>query len=156
MHRYFLPVSTHRGTSPAMMPAFTDQNRFLQMVVKAIYDERAAQLHYTVLYERAVTPFQKRQIKHALDDEIKHERMLIDLYRSISGHSPQVPTPVPEDMRDFLEGLKEAFEDELEAAEHYRDLMQMTSLPQVRDQLFELMTDEMEHATRFAYVRAEL
>ena len=154
MYTYYWPAAyPPRAKTTA---GFSDQERFLQMVLKAIYNERKAQLFYKTLYERSNTPFQKDQVKHALVDEIKHERMLTALYAALTGQQPQVPQPEGEDLADYQEGLKQAFRDELEAAEDYRTMMLMTSIRTIRDQLFELMTDEMEHAQRFTFLRAEL
>ncbi len=49
-------------------PTISDLNRFLKRVERAILDERKAQLFYSQMLERAITPFQKRNIQHALDD----------------------------------------------------------------------------------------
>jgi rubrerythrin len=155
MDNYYWPTSFGRVPAPAKQAAFTDERRFLQLVLKAIFNERKAQLFYRILSDRSTTAFQKEQVNHALDDEIKHERMLIQLYTTLTGQAPQVPHPGPQELADYQEGLKEAFRDELEAAEAYRMMMLMTHLQWVRDQLFELMTDEMEHAQRFTFLRAE-
>lgn len=155
MYNYYWPTSYGRVPAPAKPAAFTDERRFLQLVLKAIFEERKAQLFYRILYDRSTTAFQKEQVKHALDDEIKHERMLTQLYTTLTGQPPQVPQPEPQELADYQEGLKEAFRDELEAAESYRTMLLMSRLQGVRDQLFELMTDEMEHAQRFTFLRAE-
>lgn len=135
---------------------FTDQTRFLQLVLQAIYNERSAQLLYRDLEVRAETPFQKRQIRHAYDDEVKHERLLNQLYHNLTGQHPQVAYPPRPEIPDFQTAIRGAFEDELEAVELYRDMYLMTYLPWVRDVMIQLLTDEFEHSTRFSYIRAEL
>jgi hypothetical protein len=136
---------------------FSDPKRFLEMTLKAIYDERKAQLFYAALLLQSTTPFQKRNIQHALDDEVKHEKMLTEMFERLTGQKlPSVPFPTPEPVPNFTTGLQMAMEDELESAEHYREMYKMTMSHWVRDILFELQTDEMEHATRFAFLRAEL
>ncbi|MFD2169539.1 ferritin family protein [Tumebacillus lipolyticus] len=146
-------VSQRTGT--AQTP-FTDQARFLRMVRQAISDERQAQQFYRLLAERANSKFQKEQIDHAYEDEVKHEKMLIRLYSTITGQSPHVSSAQAPELADYLTGIRKAFTDELQAAEMYRDLYLMSNLPWVRDIFFELITDEMEHASRFAFIRAEL
>lgn len=138
---------------------FTDPAKFLDDTLKAIFDERKAQLFYRALLAMATTPFQKRNIQHALDDEIKHEKMLTRIYHTLTGQAPPVPYPTMANVGaipDLATGLQMALEDELEAAEHYRDMFRMTTVLWLRDELFELQTDEMEHATRFSFLRAEL
>jgi len=135
---------------------FTDRNRFLHMLLKAIYDERAAQQFYRVMYDRATTMFQKHSIQHAWNDEIKHERMLTQLYHSLTGTEAQVAYPGLPEIADFERSVEQALEDELTAAEHYREMYKMTTFREIRDALLELTLDEMEHATRFTYIRAAM
>ncbi|MGZ4031542.1 MAG: ferritin family protein [Tumebacillaceae bacterium] len=158
MYPYYWPVAMSRVIDPhaTVAAGFTDYQRFLQMTLKAIFNERSAQRFYHELEIRAHTPFQKKMIQAALDDEIKHEKMLTGLYHRLTGHWPQVPQPSRPELADFQEGIKQAFTDEIEAAEMYRDMYLMTSLHWVRDLLFEIYTDESEHAQRFTYIRSEL
>lgn len=152
----FYPVRMPQPVQRPNPPAFHNQNAFLQDTLRAIFDERQAQLNYRALYSLATTPFQKKMIQHALDDEIKHERMLSRIYHTLTGHAPQVPQPQRATITQFNAGLRASFEDEVEAAEMYRSMYLNTYLPWLRDQLFEIMTDESEHAQRFTYVQAEL
>ncbi|ASS74437.1 hypothetical protein CIG75_05165 [Tumebacillus algifaecis] len=157
-YSYYWPVkyAAQKEQRVKSAPPFQDQHRFLQMTLQAIYNEREAQLFYRALEDRAITPFQKRQIRHAHDDEVKHERKLTNLYKILTGHPPHVRNPSPPEIPDFQVAVRKAFEDELEAAEMYRTMYLMTHLQWVRDLLMELMTDEFEHANRFAFIRAEL
>lgn len=150
---YWQPAASVRNPHA---DGFTDRNRFLQMLLKAIYDERTAQQFYREMYDRATTMFQKHSIQHAWHDEIKHEKMLIQLYQSLTGTDPQVPYPGPAEIADFERSIEQALEDELTAAEHYREMYKITTIREVRDQLLELTLDEMEHATRFTYIRAAM
>jgi rubrerythrin len=158
MFNYYWPVAYSRVIDPhaTVAAGFTDYQRFLQMTLKAIFNERTAQLFYRDLGIRANTPFHKKMIQAALDDEIKHEKMLTNLYHRLTGNWPQVPRPTATEIADFQEGIKQAFTDEIEAAEMYRDLYLMTTLQWVRDLLFEIYTDESEHAQRFTFIRSEL
>ncbi|MGZ4032170.1 MAG: hypothetical protein ACXVDJ_07490, partial [Tumebacillaceae bacterium] len=78
MYPYYWPVAMSRVIDPhaTVAAGFTDYQRFLQMTLKAIFNERSAQRFYHELEIRAHTPFQKKMIQAALDDEIKHEKML--------------------------------------------------------------------------------
>ncbi|MBL0386144.1 ferritin-like domain-containing protein [Tumebacillus sp. ITR2] len=156
MYEYFLPrMPQPQHAAQPHFAAFQNQQEFLQMTARAIYNERQAQLNYRALYALAPTPFQKKMIQHALNDEIKHERMFTSIYQTLTGHAPQVPHPQHATVTTYAEGVRASFEDELEAAEMYRTMYLNTKLPWLRDRLFEIMTDEMEHAQRFTYVRAD-
>ena len=131
-----------------------DYYKFLQDIEAALADEKAAAKFYEMLMAMAPTNWQKEQIKHARDDEIKHYHMLHQLYLNLTGREPKVKEKEVK-VTNYLEGLKEAFNDELEAAEFYRRMMLSTYNQYIRDILFEIMTDEMEHASRFTFVYAD-
>lgn len=89
-------------------------------------------------------------IHHARRDEQKHYRLLQELYRNLTGRSYEA-TPSPVQFSNLAEGLQKALKDELEAAEEYRDTYLREQSQRVKDVMFELMTDELEHATRFGH-----
>ena len=76
--------------------------------------------------------------------------MLQDLYRSLTGRTFEAQVQ-PVEFASLAEGLKRAMDDEYEAMEEYRDVYLSTGNARIRNLFFELMTDELEHATRFNY-----
>lgn len=119
-------------------------------VRKNMQDEATAAGFYSELMRQAKDPAVKEYIRHARDDEQKHYRMLADLHRSLSGQTFEA-APRPVSFRTLREGLKRAMDDEYEAFEEYRTIYLNQSNEQVRAVFFELMTDELEHVTRFNY-----
>jgi len=136
------------GTGQMM---FKDYHKFISDVQEAINDEYGAVIFYGDLMKKAPCPEARMFIKHARDDEEKHYRMLCRLYYALTGQAPEVKPPtVPE--YGFCKGVMEALKDELMAAEMYREMLLSTTDMRIRDILFEIMTDETEHATRFTFV----
>ncbi len=128
-----------------------DFRKFIMDLQMAINGEVKAAEFYTRLMEIAPNEEAKMFIRLARDDELKHYRMFYQLYVSLTGQQPVVQKPVIR-VTTYCEGLKTALKDELEAAELYRDMYLSTTNMRVRDIMFEAMTDEMEHATRFVYL----
>lgn len=60
--------------------------------------------------------------------------------------------PQRKSFHNLQEGLRLAYQDELEAYEFYRDIYLMTSHPLIRDVFFRALTDESEHALRFGFL----
>lgn len=137
----------------AYMNMFKDYNQFIIDLEMAINDEAEAAAFYTRLMEIAPCEEAREFIRHARDDEREHFRMFSDLFTALTGRQPLVRQPVV-NTPEFCEGVKEALKGELEAAHLYRDMYLSTSSSHIRDILFEAMTDEMEHATRFNFVYA--
>lgn len=131
-----------------------DYYKLLQDIEIALADEKAAAKFYEMLMDMAPNNWQRDEIKHARDDEMKHYHMLHQLYVNLTGREPVVKEKEVK-VTNYCEGLKDAFDDELEAADFYRSMMLSTYYQYIRDILFEIMTDEMEHATRFVFVSAD-
>lgn len=133
---------------------FRNFNEFLGNIEEALADERAAAVFYQRLMDMAHNDWQREQINHAREDELKHYHMLHQLYVQLTGREPVVAEKEVK-VTTFCAGLRQAVDDELGAMDMYRGMMLSTYLPWVRDILFVIMTDEMEHATRFSMVYAD-
>jgi len=94
-------------------------------------------------------------IRHAMEDEQGHYRMLADLHERLSGETYAVNAQ-PVTYPDLRTGLLLAMDDQYKAFEEYREIYLGQIDPEIRNLFFLLMTDELEHATKFAYVLQEL
>lgn len=126
---------------------------FQSALVEEVYHAARGELEAAAMYEQlaALAPgdWERSQILHALEDERKHYRLLSALYSRLTG-GPLPSISVHVRVSDYRSGLREALEDELEAAEMYRRMRASATERSLRDMFFELQTDEMEHASRFA------
>ncbi|HJV47251.1 MAG TPA: ferritin-like domain-containing protein [Bacillota bacterium] len=134
---------------------FRDYNRFIQDLRNSIKGEREAIAFYTRLAELAPSSYARNQVMFALRDEQRHNQMLTNLYIQLTGSrpgirvSPQLPT-------NFISGLTTALNDELAAADTYKSMYLNALDRNIQNIFFDIMHDEHEHATRFAYVRGTL
>ncbi|MDI3535179.1 MAG: hypothetical protein PWQ82_1544 [Thermosediminibacterales bacterium] len=141
-------------------PMFTNYYEFINNVQRAIVDEIEAAKFYRELKKMAPSELHTENIQHAIDDEVKHRNMLTQLYMALTGRPPMVMGAPSSSCNiiseEYREGLLKAFHDELEAAEFYRSMLFSTTSTPIRDILFEIMTDEMEHADRFELLYADI
>jgi rubrerythrin len=121
-----------------------------QLIEKFMQDEANAAAFYQALVDAIADPAVKDYVRHAMEDEQKHYRMLGDLYRRLTGRTYEA-RPEPPALTDVLAGLKQAMDNEYEAMEEYRNEYLRATDRAARNLWFELMTDELEHATRFNY-----
>jgi len=141
-----------RPESGAVTPAGDRQKADLaRMVERFMKDQATAAIFYSDLLERAPDARAKEYIRHAMEDEQKHYRMLGALYRELTGRTHEA-TPDRVTFSNLAEGIMRAMDDEYEAMEEYRDVYMAQTDRRIRNLFFELMTDELEHATRFDHV----
>ncbi|WP_418790810.1 ferritin family protein [Phosphitispora sp. TUW77] len=130
---------------------FADFYKFINDLAAAINGEYKAIKFYTELAAIAPCKEAREFIIYARDDEKKHYQMFCRLYLELTGRHPVVAEPHIQ-MPDFCTGVMESVNDELEAADMYRGMLLSTTNIAIRDIMFEAMTDELEHATRFTFV----
>ncbi len=128
--------------------------RVLSNIERAIVDEATAAEFYYRLLREAPDPLHERFIRHAYRDELEHLQVFEQLYIHFTGRDPQY-TIDPVQYETYREGLLLALEDELEAAEFYRDVQLSTTDQLVRDSFYLAMVDELEHATMFGVLYGE-
>ena len=115
---------------------------------RAIEGEMAAIAVYESLLSMAPNEESRENLTHIRDDEKKHLLGFSNIYRGLTGTQPSPGRPPIPQFATYFEGLKDAYYDELEAAEFYRSILLSTCDPRIGTVVFEAMTDEMEHATR--------
>lgn len=136
--------------NPYYKPMFKDRPGFLRDLGLAIRGEAEAIAYYAALLKMAPDALAKRNIEHILNDEKEHFQMFTELNYRLTGKRFNVPIPPPPKLTNYEDALIKAFEDELEAVELYKAMfLNALTLP-IRDTMFSIMTDEIEHADRLS------
>lgn len=125
----------------------------LDLIRKAVSGEREDELFYDYLISAAPTQEEKDIIAGIRDDERKHNKMFREIYEDLTGEEIKTPADVTFKKPDsYVDGIRKAFFGELSAAERYRDIIAGLPNRYYRDMVFEIMTDELEHADKYNYI----
>jgi rubrerythrin len=134
-----------------------DFNRNLKQAIILIEDavqgEREDQLFYEYLITQAPTQEEKDIIASIRDDEVKHNKLFRQLYKELTGK--EVKSKNGEEFvqpGSYLDGIKQALFGELKAVEKYRTIHQGLNRQHHRDVLFEIITDEIKHASKYNFL----
>lgn len=120
-------------------------------------DERHDRVKYYQMMKMTDDPEVIKQIKYAYDDEIKHYQMFQQIYFLLTRRRIDIPMPNEIEKYDTLmDAVQSSIEGENSAVDLYREIYSMMQNKQMRDMLFEIITDEQEHAARFIYLYAML
>jgi len=124
----------------------------LDLIIEAMKAERHDRVKYGIMMQMTEDPAVKKQIKFAYDDEIKHYQMFRQIYYQLTGRAINIPLPAEVEKYDnIMDAVKSSIEGEHEAVDLYRDIHAMLPNQRLRDMVFEIITDEIEHANRFVY-----
>lgn len=138
-------------------PQFRQINRLTDLLVNAMKAERHDMVKYGRMMASAKDEAVKKQIKFAYDDEIKHYKMFNQMYTQLTGKKINIPIPTNiEKYNTMMEAVQSSIEGESEAVDLYREIYALMSNKQMRDKVFEIITDEQEHFGRFIYLYAML
>ncbi len=130
--------------------------KLLQLLKEAMLDEKKDYRKYRTMAEMTDNKEMIEQIRFAYEDEAKHYEMFQEIYEDITGRDIQLKAPEQERPDRFIDAVKSSINGELEAVELYRDIRAMLKGKKYRDMVYEIITDEQEHATRFVYLYAML
>lgn len=127
------------------------------MIVEAMKAERHDRVKYKIMMEMTKDPDVIKQIKFAYDDEIKHYGMFRQMYFQLTGQNLDIPLPAKvETYNTLMDAVKSSIEGESEAVDLYRKIYALLTNKQMRDKVFEIITDEQEHFGRFIYLYSML
>lgn len=125
----------------------------LEMIKNSVMDEINDEIFYSALINQAIEDEDKEIIMGIRDDEMKHNRLLRDVYYSLTGIT--LPQSKQENLlptNTYLNNLKKALFGEFEAATKYRKIM--NAMPDRKNSatLMEIMVDEIGHSGKYNFL----
>jgi len=131
----------------------TQLQEALVRVKEAVQGEREDELFYDYLISMAPTMEEKEIITSIRDDERRHNREFRRIYKDFTGM--EVPVGEEETFErpeSYIDGIKKALFGELRAVERYRDIRRALGMGPQRDVLFDIITDELKHSSKYNYL----
>ncbi len=125
----------------------------LEGIKAAVQGEREDELFYDYLISVAPTREEKDIIGSIRDDERRHNRLFRKIYKDFTGM--EVPLSGEETFerpRSYIDGIKKALFGELRAVEKYRAIRSALPIGPYRDILFDIITDEIKHSSKYNYM----
>lgn len=131
----------------------TQLQEALERVKEAVQGEREDELFYDFLISMAPTVEEKDIITSIRDDERRHNREFRKIYKDFTGMEiPMVEDESFERPESYIDGIKKALFGELRAVERYRDIRKALGMGPQRDVLFDIITDELKHSSKYNYL----
>ncbi|MCY6356244.1 ferritin-like domain-containing protein [Clostridium sp. ZS2-4] len=125
----------------------------LILVKNAVKGEKEDELFYDYLISVAPTQEEKEIIASIRDDERKHNKMFREIYKAFTGQEITAPKDIEfKKPKTYIEGIKKALFGELAAVERYRDIRAGLPNRYYGDMVFEILTDELKHASKYNYI----
>lgn len=87
------------------------------------------------------------------DDELGHNQIFKMMYKQLTGKdAPEPEEQEPEYPQNFIDGIAKALKGELDSVKRYRIIMEGLPNNSYRDQLFNILTDELRHGNLYNYI----
>ncbi|MNH82532.1 Rubrerythrin [compost metagenome] len=156
---YYQPYVIPHPAAYRSRPYYRNSDMIIKLIRESIQGERNDELFYDALIKMAPTEQEKDVIISIRNDERKHRKMFRTLYTQLTGMAPPVEQKEPAEDSEalptsYLEGIEKALMGELKAFEKYRTIY-LNIDPQYRDWIFEIMTDEIKHASYYNWLYAK-
>ncbi|MDK2562556.1 ferritin-like domain-containing protein [Romboutsia sedimentorum] len=132
----------------------------VNLMQQSVEGEKSDALFYEWLINNIPTDIltkkQSKSIKDTIEsireDEISHNKMFKQMYSQLTGIDA---APVEEEFippENFIEGIIKALNGELNAVKRYRQIMNGMPNLYFRDNIFNILTDELRHASLYNYI----
>lgn len=130
----------------------------VQMLIEAIKDETADAAFYEDISNLLEDDGDAKAFYKISCDEKKHMKIFTEIYAALTGEEPS-ESDIMTDRKNVCENLADNFSDaifdELSAFEFYRKLYFAFLNVELRDAIFEIMTDKQSHAQILNYMYAK-
>lgn len=133
--------------------ADSDLQESLNMIRDSVMDEANDEVFYNMLIEQAISDEDKDIIKLIRDNEITHNKLLRDVYYSLTGTMlPQSNATIEMQPMTYINNLKKALMGEVEAANRYRKIMSAMPDKSSTSSIMHILVDELRHASLYNYL----
>lgn len=127
--------------------------KILELIQKSIEDEMVAIDYYQKLSDATEDQVEKTLLTENMQDEQKHLQMFQNIYKMLNGSEF---TPENIDFKSVSsshhDDLVDALFAELEDVEFYRQIYFAFLNLEIRDMIYEIITDEQKHADKLNYI----
>lgn len=146
------PYTTYKYYPTYMFVPVYAYPEALNLIVQSVGGEREDELFYNYMLNTA-PPGQREIIASIRDDEIKHNKMLRQIYwELLSREIPPAQEPAFQPPADYCEGITRALFGELGAVERYRKILYGFEFLPYRNMITEIYTDELKHSSKWNYL----
>lgn len=149
--------------SHGMYQALKYDQRLLELLGIAFQEAKESAVVFQQLMEMDALKKDQNILRNAYLDELKHQKLLREIYYQISGKS--LPTAEMKEKEKELilkknfpssnkleETLESILLDELENADFHRELLSFIPDSEVKDMLMEIIIDKQDHSIRIGYL----
>lgn len=130
-------------------------NEAIKLIQKSVGNEKEDEMFYSQLLEKAPTEKEKHIIRSIRDDEIRHNKMLKDLYKYLTGNELKEEKMTSEEIKKdetYKQQLERALMGEVNAVVKYRRIMGAMPDDDSYTTIMAIMTDELRHANKYNYL----
>lgn len=135
---------------------YSELNKYVVgMLLEAILDEKVDAKYYDTIANMLTNEEDKKVFHKIHHDEEKHKKIFTEIYEIVTGNPPSEEDLIVEEKPvsdNMLENFSKSIFEELGAVEFYRKIYFSFLNTEIRDALFEIMTDEQSHAQILNYM----
>ncbi|MDR3239836.1 MAG: ferritin-like domain-containing protein [Clostridiales bacterium] len=130
--------------------------KILDILLEALKDATMSSAYLLHLHERADDPAEKEILRQIRMTGLKHIRLFQSIHQQLTGEEAVIPDSTAFLTRKVSEDLSEEYAktilSKLESAEYCRKIYFGFASAEIRDILFEIITDEQNMAIQFNYL----
>lgn len=125
-------------------------NRLISDIKEAVIKEVHAYDYYTRLAAMVRDDQDRQTLLRIRHDEMKHYRWFSAILQRLGAEQPEIPTGTAP--RNFMEGVRDAIRDELEAAAFYQSIAYRARDRSIEMHFLHAAQDEQRHAAWLQYM----
>lgn len=141
-------------------PTEQQMQQAIDMIAASIENEKSDAMFYDWIKQNIPNIINyevKLEIEQIIDsiknDELGHNQTFKMMYKQLTGkEAPQPEEEMVTYPPSFIDGISKALKGELEAVKRYRTIMAGLPNNSYRDQVFNILTDELRHASLYNYI----
>ncbi len=149
-------INTREGNTTVTKEDLKQDQRLLQLLEIAQQETQQSLSAFDALMKNKALQQDIETLRNAYLDEVKHLKLLQEIWYNITGQSQSQAQPISKNSTANSEAVGTEIEktlmQEMEQTDFFRELLMLISETDLRDILYEIITDKQDHCIRLCFL----
>lgn len=149
-------INTREGNTTVTKEDLKQDQRLLQLLEIAQQETQQSLSAFDALMKNKALQQDIETLRNAYLDEVKHLKLLQEIWYNITSQSQSQAQPISKNSTANSEAVGTEIEktlmQEMEQTDFFRELLMLISETDLRDILYEIITDKQDHCIRLCFL----
>ncbi len=150
-----MPSTPVKGARISMSMQSLDP-KVVELLTEVMENEQMTAKYYEKMMQALKDETGKKMYREARMDEIKHFKIMQEIYYRLAGSKPVIKSKEPIGLGELRSEVEKSIMDKVEVADLIRKIYFVLEVPILKDMVFEVLMESQAHAIKFTFLYGKM